>query len=283
MFKKTSLITGATSGIGYETALKLCQLDHRLILIARNKNKASKVKNSLITQNPGAEIMLFTVDLVDQDMIRKAAEKISNEISQLDVLINNAGIWNSKKELTSDGLEYVFAVNHLGYFLLTSLLYPLLVKSNDARIINISSDSHFQGKIHFEDLSLGKHYHGLRSYAQSKLANVLFTYELDRRKPHKHISVNAVQPGLIKTDIGLKHTSKLHALAWKVRRLGGVSAEFGAKTPVFLANDAGIKGISGKYWDDCNTKKSSPASYDQNMAKKLWELSLELCSMTNFF
>ena len=228
---------------------------------------------------------LIQADLGIQGQVREAAGKIMSRFEKLDVLVNNAGTWFSELVRTEDGIETVFAVNHLAYFLLTRELYPLLKEAPDARVVNVASDSHFKGQIQFDDIHLERNYHGLRSYAQSKLANVLFTYEFDRRKPHDHVAINAVQPGLVYTDIGLKHTQWLHALAWKVRRSlwkGKTPAE-GAATSIYLASHPEAQGQSGKYWDECKPKASSPASYDRAAAEKLWILSQELCGIADFF
>jgi NAD(P)-dependent dehydrogenase (short-subunit alcohol dehydrogenase family) len=166
------------------------------------------------------------------------------------------------------------------------MMMGALNKVSDARIICVGSDSHFHGKLHFDDLSLRQNYHGLRAYAQSKLPNVMFVYELDRRLKEKglqNISVNCVQPGLVKTDIGLKHTISFHALAWRLRRLGGVSPEKGAETSIYLAREESAKGLSGRYWDKCRPKPSSRNSYVREDAKKLWEVSESLCDIQDYF
>jgi NAD(P)-dependent dehydrogenase (short-subunit alcohol dehydrogenase family) len=280
---KIVVITGATSGIGYQTALQLAHKKHRLILVCRNKEKADLTRNRILDLVPAASIDLIHADLSVQQQIRKAGMEIIQLTNKLDVLVNNAGTWNSQRKITEDGVEEVFAVNHLSYFLITHLLYPLLALSENARIINLSSDSHFKGKMHFDDLGLKHNYHGLRSYAQSKLANVLFTYELDRLKPHQNIVVNAVQPGLVKTDIGLKNTKWWHALAWKIRRSAGVSSQQGAQTSVYLATSKEVATNSAKYWDNCRSKPSSKDSYDPDHARKLWEISARLCSVDKYF
>ena len=280
---KTVVITGATSGIGYQTALELAHKKYRLILVCRNMEKADYTRNRILDQVPAAHIDLIHADLGVQQQIRRAGSQIIQLTSKVDVLVNNAGTWNSQRKITEDGVEEVFAVNHLSYFLVTHLLYPLLVTSEHARIINISSDSHFNGKMHFDDLSLEHSYHGLRSYAQSKLANVLFTYELDRLKPHQNMVVNAVQPGLVRTDIGLKNTKWWHALAWKIRRAGGVSSQKGAETSVYLATSEEVATISAKYWENCRIKPSSKDSNNPDQARRLWEISAGLCSVGNYF
>ncbi|MDZ7604173.1 MAG: SDR family NAD(P)-dependent oxidoreductase [Cyclobacteriaceae bacterium] len=204
----------------------------------------------------------------------------------VDVLVNNAGTWLSKLELTEDGVEKLFAVNHMAYFQLTHELLGALAKSTEARVVCVGSDSHFHGKIHFDDLSLGKKYHGLKAYAQSKLANALFVYEMDRQLKQRkldNISINCVQPGLVKTDIGLKHTISLHGIIWRLRRMGGVSPAEGAATSIYLASSPEVRGISGKYWDKSKQKPSSPQSYIESDAIRLWDMCLEMCQMEDYF
>ncbi len=278
-------MTGATSGIGYETALGLAKRGARVLMVGRNRAKAESSAEIIREQSRNPAIEVVVADLSSQADIRRAAAYVSKKHSTIDVLINNAGIWLSKYQVTEDGIETMFAVNHLAYFYLTHLLMPLLTASGSGRIINVGSDSHFQGKMHFEDLNLSRKYHGLRAYGQSKLANILFTYELDRKLKEKAIpvTVNCVQPGLVKTDIGLKHTISFHGLAWKFRRLAGVTAAEGASTSIFLAEAQEVDGISGKYWDKCKVKASSKASYNSKDAHELWAKSLELCKIKDYF
>lgn len=283
MGNKVSVVTGATAGIGYQTALQLAKYGHQLILVFRNEQKGIQAREDIHSDVPGAEIELVVADLSSQDQIREAAKRIRNVSPVIDVLINNAGTWQSKRVMTEDNVEKVFAVNHLAYFMLTHLLYGQLSRSTEARVINVSSDSHFQSKMHFKNISLKGNYHGLRSYAQSKLANVLFTYEMAKRKPHDHVTVNAVQPGLVKTDIGVKHSSWLHALAWKIRRSGGVSPEEGAGTSVYLATSDEVTGINAKYWANKNPKASSKSSYIEEDASKLWLICEEMCGISEYF
>ncbi|MGB3547903.1 MAG: SDR family NAD(P)-dependent oxidoreductase, partial [Saprospiraceae bacterium] len=205
---------------------------------------------------------------------------------RLDVLINNAGVWNSTYELTEDGIETVFATNHLAYFLLTHELYPLLAAAPHSRVINVASDSHQQIKgMRWDDLGLKDNYHGLRSYAQSKLANVLFTYELQRRFPNDKMDAFAVQPGLVQTDIGIKGNNWLHALAWRVRRRmsGHKTPAEGAATSIYLATAPEVSGRGGTYWDDCRPKESYSGSNDPAEAERLWQESLRLCGLPSFF
>lgn len=283
MNQKTCVVTGANAGIGYETAKSLAQNGADVLMICRNKEKGELALKSIQKETGSNKIKLIVADLASQSQIREAAALIREMHPVVDVLVNNAGTWFSELSYTEDNIESVFAVNHLAYVLLTHQLYPALKAAPEARIVNVSSDSHFNGKIDFNNLFLKKGYNGLKSYAQSKLGNVLFTYEFDRRRPDRHIAMNALQPGLVKTDIGLKHTKWLHSLVWKLRRSGGVSPEEGAQTSIYLATSPEAKNMSGKYWDKCQPKPSSPITYDLEVAQKLWDISLELCGIRDFF
>ena len=283
---KNCIVTGGNAGIGFETALALANFGANVIILGRNQVKAEAAVESIKTKSQNNNIDYILVDLSSQKSIKDASNYMLREFDKIDVLVNNAGAWFSKLELTEDNVERQFAVNHLAYFLLTHELLGALHNSDDARIICVGSDSHFHGKIHFDDLSLGKKYHGLKAYAQSKLANALFVYELDRQLKSRgiqSISINCVQPGLVKTDIGLKHSISLHSIVWRIRRMGGVSPAKGAETSIYLASSAEAKAQSGKYWDRCKPKSSSKRSYNTEDAQKLWELSKSLCGIDNYF
>jgi NAD(P)-dependent dehydrogenase (short-subunit alcohol dehydrogenase family) len=280
---KVCVITGANAGIGYETALALAKKGAHIIVVARDEIKVKATIDKIVAETQNRNIDGTAIDLSSQKDLRAGATNILSEISVIDVLINNAGTWYSNLVYTDENIEMQFAVNHLAYFYLTHLLLPGLSKSNDPRIINVGSDSHYSGKIHFNDINLTRKYHGLRAYAQSKLANLLFTYEFNRRKPIDKICINCIQPGLVKTNIGLKHTVALHGLAWKLRRLGGAQPAEGADTSVYLASSDEVKGISGKYWDKRKVKKSSKRSYIKEDAQRLWLLSEKLCDIDHYF
>lgn len=283
MKNKICLITGANAGIGFETAKALAAKGFKVILVCRTKEKALMAMEKIQADQAKADLDYAIADLSSQADIKTIAKNILSRYPILDVLINNAGSWYSDMQLTADGIERQWAINHLAPFLLSHLLLPLLAKANDPRIITVSSDSHFHGKIHFEDVNLTNNYHGLRAYAQSKLANVLFTKAFERLKPDKNIAIYAVQPGLVKTDIGLKHTFSFHGLMWKLRRLTGKTPAQGAATSIFLASDKGVKGISGKYWDKCKPKSSSKKANSIPDADRLWTLSCEQCGIANYF
>ncbi len=285
MTGKVCVVTGATAGIGYETALALAAKGASVVLAGRNPEKGAAAIDRIKAATGNENLFFVEADMAVQASIREAAKAIRERFPGIDVLVNNAGTWVSHHTLTPDGVETVFAVNHLAYFLLTHLLYPALRKAPDARIVNVASDSHFQTDLFLSDLNLSNNYSGLRSYAQSKLANVMFTYEFERRKPDAQVSIYAVQPGLVHTDIGLKHTTWLHALAWKVRRTlwKSLTPAEGAETSVFLASSAEAIGKSGLYWDRCKPKPSAKCSYNNDNAARLWEISQEWCGISDFF
>ncbi len=272
---KTALVTGATTGIGFETARALSQAGFRVLVHGRTRDKAREA----VSRIDGEHLIPVYGDLADLGAIRDLAAGIRTHHPRLDVLVNNAGVWNSHLECTREGIEKTFAVNHLAYFLLTGLLHDHLTPR--ARIICVASDSHKQVKgIAFDDLNLSKNYHGLRSYAQSKLANVLFCYAYDRWKGDA-TTICAVQPGLVQTDIGIKGNTWLHRLAWRVRRQmsGHKTPLEGAATSIFLATVAD-QPPSGLYWDDKQPKRSYSSSYNEEEARRLWEVSEALTGFT---
>jgi retinol dehydrogenase 12 len=280
---KTCVITGATSGIGYGIAKGLASKNFELILIGRDPAKGEAAVENLKDHAKHRYITYYNIDLCSQKNIRQTGEEIRSNHPKIDVLINNAGVWTSRCELTDEKIEKQFAVNHLAYFLMTHLLYPNITRSAEGRIINMGSDSHKYGKINFSDLNLERSYHGLKAYGQSKLANLLFTYELHRIKKHDHVSVYCVQPGLVNTDIGVKHTNSFHGLMWKLRRLGGMTPEQAAETAIYLATAPEVAGNSGLYWEKCRPKASSPRSKDPYDAARLWKISEQLCGIDNYF
>jgi len=280
---KVCVITGADSGIGYETALALAKLGSSLIIVAKEENKIKNSIDIMIKESGNKHIEGVVIDLSSQRDLQKGFSDILAKNPVIDVLINNAGTWYSKLNFTVDNIEMQFAVNHLAAFYLTHLLLPALAASDDPRIINVGSHSHYSAKIHFNDINLTHKYHGLRAYSQSKLANLLFTYEFERRKPIDKLCINCLQPGVVKTNIGLKHSVALHSLAFKIRRLGGLTPAEGAETSIYLASSDEVKGISGKYWDKCKVKKSSKRSYVREDAQRLWLLSEKLCDINDYF
>lgn len=274
MQNKTVLITGGTSGIGYASAIQLAQKGFDVFIIGRTEEACERVCSELKMLNPEARFGYYLCDLLSQKEIKSVAAKIIAAHDHLDVLLNNAGGVFPSRELTSEGLEKTFALNHMAYFTLTNELLPLLEKAEKARIVCVSSNSHLSGKLDFENLQGEKSYFIMSQYANTKLMNVLFTKELARRLAGKNITVNALHPGVVKTSIGQKSNSFLFGSAWKLfSTLAGISQDEGAATSVYLASSDAVEGISGKYFTNCKESAVNPIAEDAALAAKLWEYS----------
>jgi len=272
---KNCIITGASSGIGKEMALEMAVMGARLILTGRDKKKGDHALKEIIEKSNNRNIKMLYADFSDQKQIRSLAETIKSELDSIDVLMNNVGAFYPSRMLSPDGLEMTFAVNHIGYFLFTSLLMDLVIKDAPGKIINTSSAAHHSAKPDIEDLNLEKSYHGWTAYSNSKLYNLFFTYELDRKYRDKGIRVNAFHPGVIATDIVRNVFFPVPQL-WK---LFGKSVKAGAVGGVYLASSAEAENISGKYFKGRIEKKSSSLSLDRNLAGKLWEYSEKVCKL----
>jgi len=273
---KICLVTGASRGIGYETAAGLARLGAHVIIVSQNHERA-QVAQQRITAEFGEDAARFYVaDLSVQAQVNQVAQDILRDYNRLDVLVNNVGGWFNKYQESADGIEMTFALNHLSYFLLTGRLLPLLQKSSPARIINVSSNAHRQAKgIQFEDIQYQQKYRVFSAYAQSKLANVLFTYELAQRLEGTDLTVNALHPGFVKTEL-YRHFGFMTPLVNLLADLFGKNSVEGAQTSIYLASSPEVAGITGKYFSDCEPQDSSPVSYDLSQAKKLWEISEEM-------
>ncbi len=282
---KTCVITGANSGLGYWTTFGLAKLGWTIFMLCRSAQKANLAKEEISNKAGNSNIHIIPVELSSLNSIQEAVEAISNKTNTIDVLINNAATVSSKRSLSADGFELQFAINHLAPFYLTHLIIPFLKNSKDPRVVNISSNNHKKGKIYFEDIFLQNNYGILKAYDQSKLANVLFTYELDRqlKKNNFVISTYCVDPGHINTKIGLKNTSIIHCLAWWIRSKMGKTPEQGARCQIYVATSDEVYKQSGKYWKDCKPTRSSSLSYDISKAEKLWLLSMKFCGIVDYF
>jgi len=281
--KKTYLITGASQGLGLETARALALQGNRVLLVTRTEEKGQLAREDILRSLKEADVEVYYGDMGLLRDIRRIGEEVRDRHKTLEGLVNNVGTWMSQYVLTDEGIETVFATNHLSYFLMTHELYPLLLEAEHARVVNVSSNAHSYGKINLADPGYSKNYHGLRSNGQSKLANLYFTFELHNQKPDEHISTYAVSPGLVKTDIGLKHTNWLHAVAWKFRRRKGQSPAEGARTSVFCATEPAVARESGLYWEAARPKEVFPSARNPELGRGLWDLSLELCQIDDYF
>jgi len=220
-------------------------------------------------------VALHLADLSSQAAIRRLAAELLARYPAIHVLINNAGVVNLRYSTTADGIETVFAVNHLAYFLLTSLLLDRLRRSAPARIVNVASEAHKFGRLDFADLGNQRRYRGMRVYGQSKLANILFTYELARRLEGSGVTANSVHPGAVGTRLG-QNNGRMATLLTKVLRPFFRTPEQGAATSLHVASSPALEGISGKYFLSCREARSSRVSYDRDVARRLWDVSARM-------
>lgn len=286
--KKTVFVTGATSGIGYQAALDFARGGAFVIGAGRDPSRCSQAADAIRQAVPGALVEYLVADLSSQQQVRSLADQVQNllisrGIAQLDVLVNNAGLYASTKKMTGDGVELTFAVNHLAPFLLTHLLLPALAASPDGRILTVSSMSHYRAFLDPLRASHPRFYVGIFSYAVSKLCNVLFSAEFNRRAPHDNLRAWAVDPGLVNTDIALKDKGFFSSRVWRYRQKQGTSTTVPSRTILHLAYSPLTEISSDLYWKDSLPKLSSRKSRDADLARKLWEKSCHLCGIDKYF
>jgi retinol dehydrogenase-14 len=274
--EKVCLITGATSGIGKATSMGLANMGASVVMVGRDRGRGEAALAEIKEGSANASVDLMLSDLSSQEQVRRLADEFKETYTRLDVLINNAGGFHSKRITTADGLETTFAVNHLAYFLLTNLLLDVLEASAPSRVVNVSSGDHSNGTIDFDDLQGEKGYKGAKAYSQSKLANVLFTYELARRLEGTGVTANCLHPGAgVRTNFG---SGVSGIFGFTVRELRPLlkSPEKGAETSIHLASSPEVQGLSGRYFVKKAGARSSDASRDERTARGLWEVSAEL-------
>lgn len=277
---RVCIITGATSGIGRATAQGLSRMGAELGIVCRDRARGEALRSELLARPGAAPVRLFEADLGVQAEVREAAGQILDAYPRIHVLLNNAGVVHLEHSLTADGIETVFAVNHLGYFLLTSLLLGRLVESAPARIVNVASHAHkFVSGITFDDIGHQRSYSWTKVYGQSKLANLLFTRELARRLEGTGVTVNALHPGAVATGLG-KNNGRLSRLLIGLLSPFFRTPEKGAATSIHLASSPAVEGLSGRYFASCREVKSSPAARDDAAAERLWQLSEQMTGLT---
>lgn len=285
--EKCFVISGATSGIGLACAERLLSLGARVIGIGRSSEKISQLKKLLSEKYGFPNLAFCQADLSVQKEVRKAAFSIRSILAEwqadcLDGLLNNAATVPYWQTLTPEGFDTQWAVNHLSHFLLTNELIDLLLASSMSRVVTVSSGSHYRGKMHWEDIQLFESYSPLKAYEQTKLANVLFTAELDRRLADvTQVRAFAADPGLVKTDVGLKSNSPIAHLAWKIRRRKGIEAAEAAKGIVFLLTDPSIQTAQDIYWKLGKPKEPNPDALNADSARQLWLVSARMCGLRN--
>jgi NAD(P)-dependent dehydrogenase (short-subunit alcohol dehydrogenase family) len=273
---KTVLVTGANQGIGKATAIALAAQDANVVILSRNPEKGLAALHDVQAASRGGKAELLVADFASLADVRRAAAEFRAKHKRLDVLVNNAGLIVPKRHLTIDDLEETFAVNHLAPFLLTTELLDLLKASAPSRIVNVSSEAHRGAKMHWEDLQFANgRYKSFRAYGQSKLANILFTYELARRLEGTGVTANALHPGVVASGFGQTYPGALSFLV-KVARPFLLTNEEGARTSVHLASSPEVQGVSGKYFAKCRPVRSNAVSYDEASQRKLWSLSFEM-------
>lgn len=276
----TALVTGANSGIGKETARALAHLGWQVILVCRNPIRGAAALAELRHDTGNEALTLELADMGVMTQVRALAERVLAKYDRLDVLVNNAGVYLPKRIETEEGFEATFAINHLGYFLLTALLQERLRASGAARIVNVSSEAHRSGRIDFGDLQCEQHgYSGMHAYANSKLANILFTYELARRLQGTEVVANCLHPGVVGTNIGRGYASFVRALFLLLRPVL-MAPEKGAATSVYLASDPAAGNMTGQYFIRKKPVRSSPQSYDAEVARRLWVVSEALTDLS---
>ena len=280
MKNKICVITGVTSGMGLATSIALAGMGATLALVCRNKSKGEAVVKTITGQTKNNNITLFVADLSSQAEIRMLAAQLNEKYPHIDVLVNNAGAINKDYILTVDGIETTFAVNHLAYFLLTNLLLEKLKAAPKARIINFASMASMFGKINFVDLNLEKGYSSWKAYSQSKLANIIFTYELAKKLENSNVTANCLHPGVVKTRFG-KELKGFFGFVFKKMEFFMRTAEKGAETAIWLASSAEVEGITGKYFQDKKAIKSKNVSYNAEVQHKLWEVSEKLTNLNS--
>jgi retinol dehydrogenase-14 len=274
----TVLITGGTSGIGRATVAGLAAMGARLAITGRDRERAEQAARE-IRHASGTQVHVFTADLASQSEVRRLADEVRETFPCLDVLINNAGGYWNTRHVTADGLEHTFALNHLAPFLLTNLLLDRLRRSEAARVVTVSSGAHSSGRIDWDDLQGERSYSGARSYSQSKLANVLFTYELARKLHGSSVTANAVHPGVVRTSFGAEDPAGLQRLFTPLMRPFMRGPARGAATSIHVASSRDLEHVTGRYFVNGRPKRSSKRSYDEAAAARLWRVSSDLVDL----
>ena len=279
MQNKVVLVTGATNGIGLETAKVLAATGATIVGVGRNPQKCADTAARITRATGNSHVELLVADLSVQADVRRVAAEFKHKYDRLDVLLNNAGAYFAGRQTTPDGHEMTWALNHLSYFLLTELLLDVLKASAPARIVNVSSGAHSMVTgINFDDVEYKNGYSGWTAYGQSKLANVMFTYELARRLEGAQVTANALHPGFVATGFGHNNGGVMRAGMNVIQKIAAKRPEQGAATSVYLASSPEVEGVTGKYFVDKKETRSSTASYDVDAQRRLWELSERMVS-----
>jgi retinol dehydrogenase-14 len=279
MSGKTILITGGTGGIGRAAAVGLASMGARVGIIGRDRTRGEAAAAAIATGSGNPAIDVFVADMSSQTDVRRVADEILAAYRRLDVLLNNVGGFWSHRHETADGLEHTFALNHLAPFLLTNLLLERLIASAPARIVTVSSGAQAMGRIDFDDLMGERNYSGQQAYNQSKLANVMFTYELARRLAGTGVTATAVHPGMTNTSFSGEDPSPIFAPLVMVMRPFMQKPDRGADTPVYLSSSPDAEGLTGMYFANRRPKRSNKSTYDLDATARLWRMSADLVGL----
>ena len=279
MAGKSVLVTGGTGGIGKATAIGLAALGARVGITGRDQARAVAAAAGIRAATGNTAVDAFAADMSAQAEVRRLAAQVADTYPRLDVLVNNVGGFWAHRHVTADGLEHTFALNHLAPFLLTNLLLDRLTASAPARIVTVSSGAQGRGRIDFDDLQGKRNYSGQRAYSQSKLANVMFTYELARRLEGTGVTANVLHPGVVHTHFGAEDQAHFAILIRMAGPFMKTPAQ-GAVTPVYLASSPEVEGVTGRYFVNRKPKASAKTAYDTTAAARLWQVSADLAGLT---
>lgn len=279
---KSVAVTGATSGIGLGAALAFAETGVLLIGVGRDQQRCDQIEAEIQNRFPNATVKYLVANLALQAQVRQLSQTVRSVlqdlgVNHLDALVNNAGIYSSEYILTDDGIELTLAVNHLAPFILTAKLLPLLSCAEHGRVVTVSSNSHYNTRINFKRINKPLIYIGIWAYKVSKLANILFSVEFNRRYQNTNMRAFAVDPGLVNTEIGMKATKGITYRFWDTWRRKGYSIDVPAKTIQFLCIEDSVQDLDDVYWRDCHPKKPSRLALDGIISRKLWMVSNELC------
>ena len=279
MSQKVCIITGANSGIGYWTAMELAKMNAEVIMVCRNEKKGNIAQKQIIDLSNNNLVELFIADLSSIKSIKEVSKKIHEKYTKLDVLINNAGLIMPKRELTIDGFERVFATNYIAPFLLTNLLLDIITANGPSRIVNVSADLHKMGTLDFDNLQSEKKFSGIKTYAQSKIAQNMFTFSLADKLKNSNVTVNALHPGVVRSNFANKSSSWILTLGMNLGFFYTQNSQKGAKTSIYLASSPEVSTISGKYFRNKKIVKTSKICQNKSLQDSLWNKTEELIKM----
>lgn len=283
MKDKVCIVTGSNSGIGKETALALAEMGATIIMVVRNRELGEAARAEIITETGNKSIDLMICDLSSMNTIRDFASAFKSKYNRLDVLINNAGAVISDRQITDDGFERTLAVNYLAPFLLTHELLPLLKDSAPSRVLNLSSGLAKRANVNLDDFQSESRYKSMNVYGSAKLKVIMYTYEMARRLEDTNVSVNVVLPGFVATNLGRSSGSRSSRIMFGMMKPFQLSPKEGAETSVYVATSPEIEGVGGKCFAKKKETETSEESYNVDLQKQLWDITVNLLGLTQMF